>query len=215
MGLFRRISMGQFTFALFAAFTTLLAAVAGCDSSSSSSSRSSAVKETAGGSEITAETKSTAKDPNMAKTETATFGAGCFWGVESTFRKVPGVVKTEVGYAGGKTQKPTYRDVCTDQTGHAEVVRVQYDPQKVTYQKLLEVFFENHDPTTMNSQGPDFGTQYRSVVFFNSPEQEKEARAEKQKRDASGEYVRPIATQIVAAGPFWTAEDYHQQYFEK
>ena len=151
----------------------------------------------------------------MGSTETATFGAGCFWGVESTFRKVPGVIETQVGYAGGGTERPTYEQVCTDRTGHAEVVQVVYDPTKVNYQKLLEVFFENHDPTTLNRQGPDVGSQYRSAIFFYSPEQQKLAEAEKRKRDASGEYVGPIVTEIQPAPPFWAAEDYHQQYFEK
>jgi peptide-methionine (S)-S-oxide reductase len=154
-------------------------------------------------------------DEPTAKTETAVFGAGCFWGVESTFRKVPGVLRTESGYAGGTTERPTYEEVCNEPTGHAEVVRVEYDPAKVGYQKLLEVFFENHDPTTLNRQGPDVGTQYRSVVFFQSPEQEALARAEKERRDASGDYVGPIVTEIQPAPPFWPAEGYHQQYFEK
>ena len=145
----------------------------------------------------------------------AMFGAGCFWGVESTFQKVPGVLHTQVGYAGGKTERPTYEEVCDSETGHAEVVRVEYDPAKVSYGKLLEVFFENHDPTTLNRQGPDVGTQYRSVVFVHSPEQEKLARAEKQRRDASGEYVGPIVTDVQPAPPFWPAEAYHQQYFQK
>ena len=149
------------------------------------------------------------------KTETAVFGAGCFWGVESTFRKVPGVLKTEVGYAGGTTERPTYEQICYERTGHAEVVRVEYDPAKVDYQKLLEVFFENHDPTTLNRQGPDYGDQYRSVVFAQSPDQERLAAAEKARRDASGDYVGPIVTAIQPAVPFWPAEAYHQQYFEK
>ena len=150
-----------------------------------------------------------------AQTETAVFGAGCFWGVESTFRKVPGVLKTEVGYAGGTTERPTYEQICYERTGHAEVVRVEYDPAKVDYQKLLEVFFENHDPTTLNRQGPDYGDQYRSVVFAQSAEQERLAAAEKARRDASGDYVGPIVTAIQPAVRFWPAEGYHQQYFEK
>jgi len=151
----------------------------------------------------------------QVKTETALFGAGCFWGVESTFRKVPGVVATAVGYAGGKKDRPTYEDVCNDETGHAEVVQVTYDPSKVSYQKLLEVFFENHDPTTLNYQGPDHGTQYRSVIFAAGDEQKRLAVAEKDKRNKSGEYVGPIVTAIDPAPTFWPAEDYHQQYFEK
>ncbi len=149
------------------------------------------------------------------KTETALFGAGCFWGVESTFRKVPGVAATAVGYAGGKKDHPTYEDVCSDDTGHAEVVQVVYDPSKVSYQKLLETFFENHDPTTLNYQGPDHGTQYRSVIFYSSDEQKRLATDEKAKRDKSGEYVARIVTAIDAAPTFWPAEGYHQQYFEK
>jgi peptide-methionine (S)-S-oxide reductase len=135
--------------------------------------------------------------------------------VESTFRKVKGVVNTQVGYCGGKTENPTYREVCGHKTGHAEAVEVEFDPSQVSYQKLLEVFFENHDPTTVDRQGPDVGTQYRSVIFYHDEEQEKLAEAEKVKRDESGEYVGPIATRIEAAGKFWTAEEYHQRYFEK
>jgi peptide-methionine (S)-S-oxide reductase len=147
--------------------------------------------------------------------ETATFGAGCFWGVEETFRQVPGVVETTVGYLGGHTQNPTYQDVCTDETGHAEVVQVKYDPAKVTYDQLLEVFWSNHDPTTLNRQGPDFGTQYRSAIFFHSPEQEREARASKEKMQASGRFRRPIVTEIAPASTFYPAEDYHQKYLAK
>lgn len=150
-----------------------------------------------------------------AATQTATFGAGCFWGVESTFRKVPGVVRTRAGYAGGTTERPTYEEVCADQSGHAEVVQVEYAPTQVTYQVLLATFFENHDPTTLNRQGPDVGGQYRSVVFFHSPEQEQLARAEKERRDQSGEYVGPLVTAVQPAPPFWPAEEYHQQYFQK
>jgi peptide-methionine (S)-S-oxide reductase len=150
----------------------------------------------------------------MIKTETATFAAGCFWGVESTFRKVPGVLKTRVGYTGGKMKNPTYEDVCTDGTGHAEAIDIEFDPARVSYQDLLNVFFENHDPTTVDRQGPDFGTQYRSAIFYHSPEQEKAAEAEKKKRDDSGDYVAPIATEITEAGVFYPAEDYHQRYFE-
>lgn len=168
----------------------------------------------------TAATEATATETGPStrpavKTETAVFGAGCFWGVESTFRKVPGVLDTEVGYAGGTTERPTYEQVCSERTGHAEVVRVEFDPAKVGYEKLLEIFFENHDPTTLNRQGPDYGEQYRSVVFVHSPEQERLATAEKARRDASGDYVGPIVTAIQPAVPFWPAEGYHQQYFEK
>jgi peptide-methionine (S)-S-oxide reductase len=146
---------------------------------------------------------------------TATFGAGCFWGVEAEFRRTPGVVATAVGYEGGHLANPTYKDVCSDSTGHAEVVKVEYDPEKVSYDALLKVFWENHDPTTLNRQGPDFGTQYRSVIFFHSPEQETAALASKASLDSSGRFRRPIVTQIVPAGDFWRAEEYHQQYLEK
>ncbi len=152
------------------------------------------------------------KDKVMKK---ATFGAGCFWGVEATFRKIPGVIDTAVGYAGGHTENPTYKDVCTDQTGHAEVVQVEYDPSKVTYTQLLDIFWKSHDPTQVNRQGPDYGTQYRTVIFYHDDEQKAEAEAAKQKLDASGKLSRPVATQIVPAGPFYRAEDYHQRYLEK
>ncbi|HEX7896109.1 MAG TPA: peptide-methionine (S)-S-oxide reductase MsrA [Terriglobales bacterium] len=148
----------------------------------------------------------------MAK---ATFAAGCFWGVEATFRQIPGVTSTRVGYTGGNLQNPTYKDVCTDRTGHAEAVEVDYDPAKVSYEQLLNVFWENHDPTQLNRQGPDFGTQYRSAIFFHSPEQEREARASKDKLQNSGAFGRPIVTQVVPATTFYEAEDYHQQYLEK
>ncbi len=147
--------------------------------------------------------------------EKATFGAGCFWGVEAAFCKVPGVVSTAVGYMGGQLTNSTYRDVCTDQTGHAEVVQVEYDPAKVTYNSLLEVFWKGHDPTTLNRQGPDVGTQYRSVIFFHSPEQEAAARASKQFLGQAGVFKGPIVTEIVPAAEFWRAEEYHQQYLEK
>jgi len=149
----------------------------------------------------------------MEHLEKATFGAGCFWGVEAEFRKLAGVRSTAVGYAGGNKRNPTYQDVCTDTTGHAEVVEVTFDPAKVSYPDLLNVFWENHDPTTKDRQGPDVGTQYRSVIFFHSPEQEAEAIAS---RDAAQKnFKRPIVTQIVAAPEFWRAEEYHQQYLEK
>ena len=148
----------------------------------------------------------------MAK---ATFGAGCFWGVEEDFRKVPGVRGTAVGYSGGALENPTYEDVCSDATGHAEVVEVDYDPAAVSYDALLDVFWNGHNPTQLNRQGPDVGTQYRSVIFFHSPEQEAAARASKERLEKSGRFARPIVTQIVAAEPFWRAEEYHQRYFEK
>ncbi len=145
----------------------------------------------------------------------ATFGAGCFWGVEADFRDVQGVVDAAVGYAGGTLANPTYRDVCTDSTGHAEVVQVTFDPAQVSYEKLLEVFFKLHDPTTLNSQGPDFGTQYRSAIFFHTPEQEAAARALKEKLSQSGRFARPIVTEIAPASQFYRGEEYHQRYLEK
>ena len=147
--------------------------------------------------------------------EKATFGAGCFWGVEAAFRQVEGVVSTAVGYIGGSLENPTYKDVCTDTTGHAEAVEVTYDPAKVAYEELLKVFWQTHDPTTLNRQGPDVGTQYRSAIFFHGGEQEAAARASKEKLEKSGAYKRPIVTEIVPAGEFWQAEEYHQQYLEK
>jgi len=149
------------------------------------------------------------------KTETATFAAGCFWGVEETFRKLDGVLSTSVGYTGGKTSKPTYKEVCTDTTGHAEAVQIDFDPSRLSYQKLLEVFFENHDPTTPDRQGPDVGKQYRSAIFVHDDQQRRLAEAEKNKRNASGEYVGPLVTQIEPAGTFWPAEEYHQRYYQK
>ncbi len=145
----------------------------------------------------------------------ATFGAGCFWGVEATFRQIKGVTATAVGYAGGTMKDPTYHDVCTDRTGHAEVVEVDYDPNQVSYAKLLEVFWANHDPTQLNRQGPDIGTQYRSVIFYHTPEQQAAAIASKEALEKSGKYRRPIATEILPAPEFYRAEDYHQQYLEK
>ena len=147
--------------------------------------------------------------------EKATFGAGCFWGVEAAFRQIKGVKATAVGYMGGKLNDPTYQDVCTDRTGHAEVVQVEYDPSEVSYEELLRVFWDNHDPTTLNRQGPDTGTQYRSVIFYHTPEQETAAKASQDALTKSGRYKRPIVTEITAAPEFWKAEDYHQQYLEK
>jgi peptide-methionine (S)-S-oxide reductase len=148
-------------------------------------------------------------------TEKATFGAGCFWGVEEEFRKIEGVRDAAVGYSGGTLENPTYRDVCSDRTGHAEVVEVDFDPSVVSYDRLLDVFWNAHDPTQVNRQGPDVGTQYRSVIFTHSPEQEKAAIASRDRLDQSGRFRRPIATQIEPAGTFWRAEDYHQQYLAK
>ncbi|SRR5579883_1494736 len=148
-------------------------------------------------------------------TEKATFGAGCFWGVEAEFRKIKGVKSTAVGYEGGTLQNPTYKDVCTDKTGHAEVVEVEYDPSQVSYADLLNVFWENHDPTQVNRQGPDVGTQYRTIIFYHNDEQKRVAEESKKERVESGRYRRPVATQIEPAQTFWRAEDYHQQYLEK
>ena len=150
-----------------------------------------------------------------ANTEIATFGAGCFWGVEAAFRQVKGVTATAVGYSGGTMVNPTYRAVCTDRTGHAEVVHVEYDPAAVSYDDLLEVFWTNHDPTQVNRQGPDVGTQYRSVIFYHNDVQAQAARASKEKLERSGRFSRPIATQIEPAAEFYRAEEYHQQYLEK
>lgn len=147
--------------------------------------------------------------------EKATFGAGCFWGVEEAFRTLSGVVSTMVGYTGGTGDNPTYEQVCTDTTGHAEVVQIEFDPEKIGYEQLLEIFWSNHDPTQVNRQGPDVGRQYRSAIFFHSPEQEAAARSSRSDLDASGKLSRPVATEIVAAGPFFEAEEYHQQYLAK
>ena len=148
----------------------------------------------------------------MAK---ATFGAGCFWGVEACFAQVPGVTATAVGYEGGKLDNPSYRDVRTDATGHAEVVEVDYDPAKVSYEQLLDLFFELHDPTQLNRQGPDWGTQYRSVVFYHSPEQEAAAKETIARLTEEKRFRKPIMTQVVPAQTFWRAEEYHQKYLEK
>jgi peptide-methionine (S)-S-oxide reductase len=148
----------------------------------------------------------------MAK---ATFAAGCFWGVEDAFRQVEGVTSTAVGYTGGTTKNPTYKDVCGGRTGHAEAVEVEFDPAKVSYLQLLAVFWKSHDPTTLNRQGPDIGSQYRSGIFFHNAEQEAEARASKEVLIQQGIFKRPIVTEISPASEFYRAEDYHQQYFEK
>ena len=147
--------------------------------------------------------------------EKATFAAGCFWGVESEFRRQPGVISTQVGYIGGRLENPTYYDVCSDRTGHAEAVEVEFDPAVISYEKLLDLFWELHDPTTVNRQGPDVGSQYRSAIFVHSPEQEGTAKASKERLQAGGRYKRPIATEIKPASEFYRAEEYHQQYEEK
>ena len=147
--------------------------------------------------------------------ETATFGAGCFWGVEVAFANVPGVTATKVGYAGGTYPDPTYRDVCRGDTGHAEVVRVTFDPDRVSYEQLLDKFWKCHDPTQVNRQGPDIGHQYRSVIFCETDCQAKAAESSKARLDGDGTYARPIATAIEAASTFHLAEEYHQQYLAK
>lgn len=171
--------------------------------------------------------KSVRKNPPMAKAsqekqipkgvsmEKATFAAGCFWGVEETFRSLKGVAKTTVGYTGGTFENPSYEDVCTDRTGHAEAVLVEYDPAQVTYDQLLDIFWENHDPTTLNRQGPDSGTQYRSAIFYHTPEQKAAAEASKERLAKSGKFKRPIVTEVVPAVTFYRAEEYHQQYLLK
>ena len=152
---------------------------------------------------------------NQVTLEKATFGAGCFWGVEAAFRNVKGVVSTQVGYSGGRTADPTYEQVCSGRTGHAEAVEVTYDPAVVSYDDLLRVFWENHDPTTPNRQGPDVGEQYRSAIFTHSPAQEAAAKSSVVALEAAKRFRRPIVTEIVPAGPFYRAEEYHQQYLEK
>lgn len=147
--------------------------------------------------------------------EKATFGAGCFWGVQAAFDRIPGVEKTTVGYEGGTLEKPTYKDVCTDRTGHAEVLEISFDPARVTYQQLLDVFFSTHNPTQLNRQGPDYGAQYRSVVFFHSSAQQQAALQTIDRLTAEHAFPNPIVTQVVPAETFWPAEEYHQKYLEK
>ena len=148
--------------------------------------------------------------------EKATFGAGCFWGVEAAFASLPGVTATAVGYEGGTLDNPSYKDVCTDQTGHAEVVEIEFDTGQVSYEQLLDAFFSLHDPTTLNRQGPDWGTQYRSAIFFHSPEQETAARARIEQLTAEGRFLpKRIVTKVEPAQTFWRAEEYHQKYLEK
>ncbi len=155
------------------------------------------------------------EEKGVKKLETAIFGAGCFWGVEEAFSKVKGVKSTSVGYSGGTKKNPTYEDVCSHTTGHAEVVEVEFDPSVVTYKDLLEVFFAIHNPTTLNRQGPDIGDNYRSAIFFTNPAQEASARAMISKLEKDGKFSRPIVTQVELAGPYYRAEEYHQQYAEK
>lgn len=147
--------------------------------------------------------------------EKALFGAGCFWGVEATFRQVPGVLDVVSGYAGGHMENPTYDDVCTGKSGHAEVVEVTFDPDQVSYQKLLDVFWKCHNPTTLNRQGPDIGTQYRSVIYYLTPEQQKAAESAKESLNNLGAFRSPIVTEVKSAGQFYRAEEYHQRYLEK
>ncbi|HIC68630.1 MAG TPA: peptide-methionine (S)-S-oxide reductase MsrA [Candidatus Latescibacteria bacterium] len=147
--------------------------------------------------------------------EKATFGAGCFWGVEAAFRSVPGVTDVASGYAGGNTENPTYKEVCTDTTGHAEVVEVEFDAARVSFDQLLEVLWNAHDPTTPNRQGPDMGSQYRSAVFFHNPEQQAAAEASVKRLTVSGRFANPVVTEITPAPRFYRAEEYHQRYFEK
>jgi peptide-methionine (S)-S-oxide reductase len=149
------------------------------------------------------------------KMEKATFAAGCFWGVEEEFRHIPGVISTVVGYTGGDIENPSYSQVCTGRTGYAEAVQLEFDPAQVSYEQLLDVFWKLHDPTTLNRQGPDVGTQYRSAIFFHNPEQEHAARVAKERLEKTGKFQRPIVTQIEPAKPFYRAEEYHQQYLSK
>lgn len=161
-----------------------------------------------------AETTLVKKTPE-AKVERALFAEGCFWKVQYIFSKVPGVVQTKVGYSGGSVPNPNYKQVCTDKTGHAETCLVEFDPTKTTYQKLLETFFASHNPTTLNRQGPDIGAQYRSVIFYTTPEQQREAEEMKDQLNKAHKFSSPIVTEIKAAQPFYAAEDYHQNYFAK
>lgn len=147
--------------------------------------------------------------------EEATFGAGCFWGVEAAFRQLDGVLTTSVGYLGGDFENPTYQHVCSGQTGHAEVVRIEYDSDRVSYHDLLDLFWKVHDPTTLNRQGPDIGNQYRSAIFFHTPEQQAAAEASKAQLEAGNQYPNSVVTEIIPVSEFYMAEDYHQQYFEK
>lgn len=223
-------------FALMAAVALAASAAAGCDEDGSYS-MSTAQAQTGGAApqdeptrggdsgndpeatkpqaanETTSRVPDTSSD--SAETAQATFAAGCFWGVEAAFRQLDGVVSTTVGYTGGHVENPTYRQVCSHTTGHAEAVRVTYDPSEIKYEDLLKVFWETHDPTQVNRQGPDVGDQYRSGIFYHNEAQRKAAEASKKALDDSGKLSKPVATEITEAPTFWKAEDYHQQYLEK
>jgi peptide-methionine (S)-S-oxide reductase len=164
---------------------------------------------------MTQEQTAPAKEKASAPVETATFAGGCFWGVEHFFAAVPGVISAEVGYMGGTTENPTYKRVCQGDTNHAEVVHLRYDPNQVSFESLVNLFFKMHDPTTLNRQGPDAGTQYRSAIFFHSEQQKDTARSVINQLTQKRAFKRPIVTQVVPAGPFWRAEEYHQDYFDK
>jgi len=156
-----------------------------------------------------------AQEGKVMTTKKAAFAAGCFWGVEKIFVELPGVVSTQVGYAGGRTENPTYEEVCSGRTGHAEALEVEFDPSKISYKKLLLTFYQYHDPTTMNRQGPDVGSQYRSVIFYYDEDQKRSAEKSKEILDKSGIFKNPVVTEVVPAGKFWVAEDYHQKYLKK
>ena len=157
----------------------------------------------------------TTSDKGAENMEKASFAAGCFWGVEEAFRNMDGVESTRVGYTGGDYENPTYKDVCSDITGHAEAVEVTFDPDKVSYNELLDKFWSIHNPTTLDRQGPNFGSQYRSAIFYHAPEQREAALASKKNLEESGKYSSPVVTEIEPASTFWRAEDYHQQYIAK
>ena len=200
----------------------LLVAASGCDERESRAAEKAApvadapaLAAKAPARAMETETNQSDREGATVETAKAMFGAGCFWGVEAAFRKIEGVTSTAVGYAGGEVENPTYKQVCTDRTGHAEVVLVEYDPSNVSYEQLLNVFWHKHDPTQLNRQGPDVGNQYRSVIFTFTPEQAKAAEASKKALAASGKCSHPIVTTIEDAPPFYRAEDYHQQYLEK
>jgi peptide-methionine (S)-S-oxide reductase len=209
----------RITLVLVALAGAAAAFLAGCDSrvwlAMLNDPNNPAPQPTAQSAEAPRPASSPADQTPTPQRETAMFGAGCFWGVEATFRKVPGVLDTAVGYSGGHVERPTYKQVCTDRTGHAEVVRVEYDPSQVTYQQLLNIFWQGHNPTQLNRQGPDVGTQYRSVIFYFNEEQRRLAEQSKERLERSNRFRRPVVTQIVPAGPFWRAEEYHQRYLEK